>query len=459
MKASSLNRRHFLKNLSLGASAAVLGPVLERISLGAEGKMGPLRFLFVLEGNGLPPKQLQPHEIPFVPRENRDCFSSTPLTGLTLPASLAPVESFRDRMTIIQGLSGRMCSGGHSCDHGALGAYHANGGRNIRGATIDSLLGQLSPGIFQNIALGISSDVDKAIDFNCTALKPGQSLATILHPAIAYRKLFGVVSQNEDGASFQAQNRLLDHMQADIRRARTELGAIEKEKLDTYLEAFESIARTSNRLVEAHESLGAIAPAAADKYQSKVETDRLDAQFELATAALIGGITNSATIASGVGTPNFNVTFGGLGILESKHVIGHALYLADDHTRWEMSEKIRAFHFSLIARTMRALANVPEGNGTMLDRTVILYLSDNAETHHSNCYEWPFVLFGGPEARLQRGGRIVHYPNYGKPGHKTINTLYNTLLHAAGSPREDFGRLDPNLDPHMHRGPLSEILA
>jgi hypothetical protein len=205
--------------------------------------------------------------------------------------------------------------------------------------------------------------------------------------------------------------------------------------------------------------LSAIAPAAADKYQSKVETDRLDAMFELATAALIGGLTNSATIASGVGTPNFNVTFGGLGIQESKHIIGHALYLADDHTRWEMSEKIRAFHFSLIARTMQALASVPEGNGTMLDRTVILYLSDNAETHHSTCYEWPFVLFGGPEARLQPGGRIVHYPDYGKPGHKTINTLYNTLLHASGSPRDDFGRLDPNLDPQMHRGPLSEILA
>lgn len=102
-----------------------------------------------------------------------------------------------------------------------------------------------------------------------TALRSkfGQSLATILHPAIAYRKLFGVVSRNEAGASFQAQSRLLDHMQAEIRSARKELGAIEKEELDAYLGAFESIARTSNRLVEARESLGAIAPAAADKYQ------------------------------------------------------------------------------------------------------------------------------------------------------------------------------------------------
>lgn len=458
MKTISLDRRRFLKSLTLGASATVLGPVLDRISLGVEGKTAPLRFLFVLEGNGLPPKQLQPAEIPFVPRESRDRFTATSIAGSALPTSLEPVEAFRDRMTIIHGLSGRMCSGGHSCDHGALGAYHANGGRAIRGATIDALLGQLNPGIFQNIALGISSEVDKAIDFNCTAVKPGQSLATILHPAIAYKKFFGVAAKDDAGASFRAQRRLLDHMRDDIRRAQRALGAVEKEKLGAYMDAFESITRTSTRLVESRESLDRIAPVPADKYESTVETDRLDAQFELATASLIGGLTNCATIASGVGIPNFNVTFGGLGIQDSKHVIGHAFH-APNRTRWEMSEKIRAYHFALIARSMKALAKVPEGDGTLLDRTVIVYLSDNAETHHSTCYEWPFVLFGGPSAGLQPGGRIVHYPDYGKPGHKTINTLYNTLLHAAGSPRDDFGRLDPNLDPHMHAGPLSEILT
>jgi hypothetical protein len=108
---------------------------------------------------------------------------------------------------------------------------------------------------------------------------------------------------------------------------------------------------------------------------------------------------------------------------------------------------------------MQKLQEIPEGNGTLLDRTVILYLSDNAETHHSTCYEWPFVLFGGPAAGLREGGRIVLYPDYGKTGHKTINTLYNTLLYAAGGPRDDFGLLDPNLDQLMHRGPLTELLA
>ncbi|MDB4680019.1 MAG: hypothetical protein P8M30_12070 [Planctomycetaceae bacterium] len=95
----------------------------------------------------------------------------------------------------------------------------------------------------------------------------------------------------------------------------------------------------------------------------------------------------------------------------------------------------------------------------MLDRTVIVYLSDGAETHHSRCYEWPFVVIGNAGGRLKTNGRYIQIPNYGRTGHQTINTLYNTLMHAAGTPRNDFGSLDPNLDEDMHRGPVQGLFG
>lgn len=452
------NRRRFLRNLTLGASAPVLGPMLDRIALAADGELMPMRFLFVLEGNSLPPLQVHPEGIPYVQQEQRETFVEHSLNGTTLPTALKPVDEFRDRLTIIQGLSGRMCSGGHSSDHGALGAYHANQGRRIQGPTIDGLLGQTHPGIFENLVLGISSDADKAVDFNCSAGAAKRSIATILHPHIAYRRLFGSVAQDAAGADFKAQRHLLDHMQSDIKRARKEVGA-DRDKLDAYLHAFETLGTTSQRLVDSREHLEGVVPDLTNKYQSTVETDRLDAHFEMSTAALIGGLTNCATIASGVGFPNFNVTFSGLGISMSKHPMGHALYNEENREAWELAEKIKAFHFGLIARTMKALDEVPEGDGTMLDRTVIVYLSDGAETHHSRCFEWPFVVLGKAGGKLQSGGRYLQYPNYGTKGHRTINALYNTLLHAAGAPRDDFGFMDPNLDEAMHRGPLSEFLV
>jgi hypothetical protein len=433
---------------------------LSRLALAADGQLPPPRFLFVVEGNGLPPKQVHPAGLPFVEREARDKMQTHSLAGLELPQALKPIEPFRDRLAIIQGLSGRMCTGGHSSDHGALGAFYANSGRNIVGPTIDGVLGRAFPGIFPNLVLGIAANADESVIFNCSADAPGRSLPTICRPDIAFARLFGSVAEGQARASFAARRNLLDYMKDDVRRVQNRLGAVDREKLDQLTGAYESLHTTTERLVEVRDRLKTAAPVPDDKYASTVETDRLDAHFELAAAALIGGLTNVVTIASGVGFPYFSIQFRGLGVDLPKHNIGHALYLKDDTIGWELSQKIRAFHFQLIARFMQKLESVPEGDGTLLDNTVIVYLSDGAETHHSRCFEWPFVVLGNARARLRTTGRYIVLPDYGRPGHRTINTLYNTLLHAAALARRDeFGSPDPNLEPDMYRGPLSELLA
>jgi|TARA_B110000914_G_C15509338_1_gene469952 hypothetical protein len=99
------------------------------------------------------------------------------------------------------------------------------------------------------------------------------------------------------------------------------------------------------------------------------------------------------------------------------------------------------------------LKAMPEGNGTMLDNTLIIYLSDAAEKHHGNCLECPFILLGG------LAGRYLQYPGYGTEGHRTIANLYNTLMHAVGKPQDQFGRLDVNLAKGLQRGPLPELLT
>ena len=309
MKSHPIHRRQFLSRLTLGASAPLLGPLLEQIAGAADGKLPPLRFLFVVEGNSLPPLQVHPEGIPFVERENRNKFSDTPLASLKLPVSLQPVEAYRDRLTIVQGLSGRMCSGGHSSDHGTLGCYAANNGRNVLGATVDGVLGTEFPGVFRNVVLGISSNITKPVDFNLSASGPGRSLATIYDPKIAYSRLFGSVADGKARGEFVARQNILDHMRGDIKKAQQELGGIEKEKLDTYLESFESLGTRSRRLVELHDKIKDVAPTVSDKFSSLEPTDQLDAHFAMATASLIGGLTHCATIASGVGFPNMNVTF------------------------------------------------------------------------------------------------------------------------------------------------------
>ncbi len=465
MSLHQLKRRSVLKGVTLGASGLVLQPFLSRLASAAEGELPPPRFLFVVEGNGLPPRQIHPVGIPFVEREAREKTVSHSLQDLKLPPALAPVEAFKDRLSIIQGLSGRMCTGGHSSDHGALGAYYANSGRNIVAPTIDGVLGRARSGIFANLVLGIAASADESVIFNCSADAAGRSLPTICRPDIAFARLFGSVAEGQARSSFAARRNLLDYMRGDVRRVQNRLGSVDREKLDQVAGAYESLHTTTERLVEVRDRLKTAAPVPDDKFSSAVETDRLDAHFELAAAAMIGGLTNVVTIASGVGFPYFSIQFRGLGIDMQKHSIGHALNLKDDRTGWELSEKIRAFHFQLIARFMQKLQTIPEGDGTMLDNTVVVYLSDGAETHHSRCFEWPFVVLGNLRGKLRAGGQdnsgqCLVLPDYGKPGHRTINTLYNSLLHAAQLPgRDEFGSPDPNLDQEMYRGPLAELLA
>ena len=95
----------------------------------------------------------------------------------------------------------------------------------------------------------------------------------------------------------------------------------------------------------------------------------------------------------------------------------------------------------------------------MLDHTLAIYLSDSAEAHHSRCWEWPCVVIGDLGGRLKPGGRFLNYPRYGAPGHRTMRNLYQTFLHVAGSPRNDFGQEDIGLKDLDQKGPLAELIA
>lgn len=454
MHPQSLNRRGFLRNLTLSLGGAMyLTPILRALEQDAAGtaRKAP-RFLFVLEGNGLPPQQVHPLNLPFVVRTDRKELQSFKLDGAHFPTALKPVARYADRMVVLQGLNGEVCGGGHSTSHGALGAYNTRDGKAVHGVTVDCLLGSKAGTIFDNVILGISAE-GRDVVFNCSAYGANQSAATICNPVSAHQRIFGPLSGSD---LTRRQGYLLDYLKDDISRARTQLPSEEKGKLDAYLDAYDSIG-VRNARVQASAGMkdsGALKTDA--RFSSALPEERLDAHFELATASLIAGLTNVATIASGVGFRHFNIQFSKLAT-QSKHPMGHAV-IGGNKAAIAEAEAIRAYHFSLIARTMDKLAATPEGDGTMLDNTVIVYLSDAANSHHTKCEEWPMVLLGG-SPRLKLDGRYLVYPNREQTGWRTVNTIHNSLLHSAGLPSEKFGHLMKGVDDIVQKGPLSEICA
>lgn len=105
----------------------------------------------------------------------------------------------------------------------------------------------------------------------------------------------------------------------------------------------------------------------------------------------------------------------------------------------------------------RALDNVPEGNGTMLDNTIIVYLSDNGEKHHSEAREWPMLRVGGSNLGFKTDGRTVVYPGWNNPNDRQASNLFNTLGHATGNTElNEFGNEGAL---RIAKGPLDELLG
>ena len=184
--------------------------------------------------------------------------------------------------------------------------------------------------------------------------------------------------------------------------------------------------------------------------------DRMEAQFELGAAAIVAGLTNVITLRPDtLGTLYQDLGFQSLGL----HAIGHGAELPSGLNSYEMRKKVDAYHMGLVAKMALTFESIPEGNGTMLDNTLIVYLSCAGGKHHGGNTDWPAVLLGGCGGKLKMG-QYLQYPSYKKAGHKTLGNLYLSLLAAGGvESGEQFGQIDPALKDLDLKGPLQELLA
>lgn len=192
----SLSRRDFLHGVQLGSGSLLLGPILNQISARAAGTTArPTRFVFVVESNGLTPEQIQPEGMEKRKKKgDREHIEVTELESKKLPYALEPLDRWKDQLLLLQGLSSRVCPGGHSNNFTALGAFPARReSQDIRGATIDADLGRALPALFPHLGLGISKRVENSVIYNISASGPGKPLPTQCHPDKAYSGLFSTL--------------------------------------------------------------------------------------------------------------------------------------------------------------------------------------------------------------------------------------------------------------------------
>lgn len=461
-----LTRREFTRGLALGTGTTALGPLLQQMEAHAAGRAEgfPRRFVFVIKSSGLTPSGIRPSGIEL---GKGDKLIDLPLKDHALHPTLASLEPFKEEMMILEGLSGCNFQGNHSSYYGALSCHHSP--EKPAAATLDCLLGKLNPAPFNiygfspnghSIGNNYGPTVqDTAVFPKISAYGQNKPMPFQASAEKAYRQLFGSALDLKTGGKkeFALQTNLLDFLKDDAQRIARQVSAEEREKLGHYLSAFESVRARNDQLVAMRQKIRTNAPEFTSQYASTVFTERVSVFFDLASAALITGLTNTISIRADWLSVKY-ATFGFKNT--SVHDIGHQKTTDNGLNREEARDVIRKFQVEQIAKLAASLKAVPEGDGTMLDNTMILYFSDTGEAHHSSRKEWPFVMVGGRSQKLKTAGRYLRYPKYGQPGHKTIGNFYNTLLQSNGGPGNDhFGQLDATLSDLDLRGPLAELVG
>jgi hypothetical protein len=467
-----LPRRSFLRSTSAATGGLLLAPWLRAAMGEPTAAPAPRRFIFMHKGNGLFPHVMVP---PTLDRreselERQKQAFTVELTGHELPEWMAPVAEHKAATTILQGLSGKMCTTGHHTWQSSLGVYKANEAlSSIKWATVDFELARMFPSPLEHIELacfpnggGNARGNINGIEKGFSARGPQQPNYAFGSPRVALRELFKSVSSHEsDRIQYELERRVLEFTAGSQARLVEPLSGAERSKVANYVESIDAIRARNRKLDEMSDMIRRHLPVLDAKYLSEdlSTTDRQRGLTEILLATLISGMTNVvAFTVDELGTPYTGVR----GIereVVNLHDVGHGKSVgalkADD-----VRAAIRTQHMTLVDTIIRRLKSVPEGDGNMFDNTVLCYFPDNGETHHSTGVEWPFVVFAGRNFKLDIAGRYIRLPAWGEAGHKTLGNWYTTLLNAYGNPTPHYGDLDISLARVLpdQKGPIRAFL-
>jgi hypothetical protein len=448
-----LPRRTFLR----GAGVCVALPLLEAMMHGTSraGEADAVkRFVVFFSGNGTIDEAWRP-------QGGELDFTFTRSDGGT--HILAPLEAHRDDLIVLAGVdmaSRSMGPGGNGHD---LGMGHMLTCRELvpgpqgegefghlpdgsaGGISIDQqvadLIGGKTP--FRSFEFGVQFRLDTArqITSYMSYKNAFEPVPPEVDPRAAFDSLFsGLSGDPGEVAELRARRQsVLDKVRDDFARLNPKLGTRDRQKLEAHLEAIREIEQTLTNAGGALE--GCEVPGAPGEFDP-LHNDNYplvgQLQIDLLSMALTCDLTRVATLQWTHGQSG--TRFSWLGHTDAHHSLSHEA--DDDGTIRNMLVDINHWYAQQFAYLLDRMKAIPEGDGTMLDNTVVIWVNEqgNGDTHSSD--NIPMVIAGSGGGYL-RTGRFLDY------GGVPHNDLYVSMLHAMGHDEiESFGI------PELCGGPL-----
>jgi hypothetical protein len=426
----ALPRRAFLR----GAGAAIALPLLDAMSPAmtalAASPARPVRrlgFVYIPMGAHMPD---------WTPP------GSGKLTGLS--PILRPIAPVIDHVTVLTNLELKNAyPGTHATSNAAfLSAAKAKWTESsdyYLGTTVDQVaakqLGRETPIPSLELAMDLLTTVGQCdngyacvYQNNLSWSSPTTPLPAEAHPRIVFERLFGDGGTAADRRAALRENAsLLDWVREDIGRLQRSLGPSDRAKVTEYLDTVREVERRIQK-AEASTAENSLPDLDRPVGVPSAYADHARLMFDLQLLAFRADITRVITFQ--LARETSNRTYPEVGVTEPHHPLTHN---GGSPEKLAKVAKINEFHVSLFAEFLSKMSATPDGDGSLLSHSMILYGSGmgNGDVHdHVNL---PVLVAGGGAGRL-KGGRHIRYD---QP--TPLANLHLTLLEKAGARTDRFG--------------------
>ncbi len=373
-----------------------------------------------------------------------------------LPPTLEPLAAFRDRMLVLTGLNQSSANPlpgeGESAPHERAGATFLTGVHPRReghvGISVDQIaakeLGKHTQ--FASLEMGLhNTDVSGQCekDWSCAYLNTiSWSTATTPlpsegQPRLIFERLFGDSNSTDPAvrlARIEEERSLLDSVTQATASLMHRLGPGDRAHLSQYLDAIRDIERriqiaeqqTSNGLPTMERPAGI--PATFDEYSRLM--------FDLQVLAFQTDMTRVGTFM--MGREQSNRAFPEIGIPDAHHPLSHH---RNDPDKIAKVIQINIYHSKLFAYFLEKMRDTPDGDGSLLDSSLIVYASSLSDGNQHLVENLPVLLFGDGGGQFKPGRHLRFSED------TPMSNLYLTLLDHFGIRLENFGDSTEKLAP------------
>jgi hypothetical protein len=430
----TLHRRTFLR----GVGATVALPLLESMlpavgSVARAAQLSPTRFTGIFIPHGAAPGY-------WIPNGERN---------FELPFIYKPLEKVRDQLLITSGLwasSSDNPPGVTGADHFVAAAYlcgvkpkKTTGADIEAGVTLDQVIAQHigQETLLPSLQLAVEDPGANASNcgegYSCVYTNsiswatPKRSLPMQVNPQVVFERLFGDGSTPEQRtARREQQSSILDSVTGSLQSIEGKLGVSDRVRIDQYLQDVREIERRMQIATKASTD----APAIAMPYGVPESFDEhIKLQFDLLALAFQGDMSRVSTLLYARDLTGRVYPDSGTDI--SFHGGSHH---AEDPGRVAQYARLNQYHVETIAYFAEKLKSIPDGDGTLLDHSLILYGSNMGNSNQHLHYDVPHILIGGASGKL-KGNRHLAFPSRTVP---TSNLLLS-ILDMYGVHEESFG--------------------